>query len=179
DVPGPVRERQTRIASRMQGLRMGAGVWTPSWLSAVRSATADQLDEFKRLYGSPPSHVDGHEHVHQSLPVLMAGCLPSGTKIRPALTFMPGEKRAANRAARSMANRLERVRFRMPRYFFSLRDMHPDLGGRDLDEKLALSSGAAVEVMTHPSWDDEQAVLLDADWRGRIALRPLGSYRDL
>jgi hypothetical protein len=57
--------------------------------------------------------------------------------------------------------------------------MHPALGGSALEEKLALSSGSAVEVMTHPAWDDELAVLLDPRWTALIGQRRVGSYEQL
>ncbi len=176
--PG-VRDRQARIVAKLaadDGPSLGR---LPGWVAELGSCIADQLGEFRRLYGRPPSHVDGHEHVHHSPAIVLSPALEAGMKIRPPLTFMPREKPLVNRMLRSLTKRAERVRFRTPSYFFSLRDMHPRLGGRDLEEKLALSSGSSVEVMTHPSWEDEHAILLDPDWLRLIGQRPLGSYDDL
>ena len=57
--------------------------------------------------------------------------------------------------------------------------MHPLLGGRGIDEKLALAGGSAVEVMCHPGWEDERAILRDPDWLELIRERRLGSYEQL
>jgi hypothetical protein len=48
-----------------------------------------------------------------------------------------------------------------------------------LEEKLALSGGSAVEVMTHPEWDDEREILLGPSWLELIGQRGLGSYEQL
>ena len=40
--------------------------------AAVEAELARQLDEFERLVGSPPSHIDSHQHVHRTEPVRSA-----------------------------------------------------------------------------------------------------------
>lgn len=179
DIDEAVRCRQARIAEYLSGPNWRRWGVSPSLFREVERAIADQLGEFNRLYGREPSHFDGHEHIHQSIGVLAARTLPSGAKMRPSFTYLPAEKSAPNRAVRSAINRGLRARFQAPRYFFSIRDMHPSLGGADMEEKLALSSGSAVEVMCHPGWDDERAILLDESWRTLLAPRTLGSYEQL
>jgi hypothetical protein len=179
DVDDVVRRRQARIARYFDGpswRRWGA---SPALFREVERAIADQLDEFRRLYGREPSHFDGHEHIHQSLGVLAARTLPSGAKMRPSFTYLTTEKSAPNRVVRAAINRGLQARFQAPRYFFSIRDMHPALGGANMEEKLALSSGSTVEVMCHPGWDDERAILLDESWRALLVPRTLGGYEQL
>jgi predicted glycoside hydrolase/deacetylase ChbG (UPF0249 family) len=179
DIDEAVRQRQARIAQYLSGPSWRRWGVSPTLFREVERAIADQLGEFKRLYGRDPSHFDGHEHIHQSLGVLAARTLPSGAKMRPSFTYLATEKSAPNRAVRAFINRGLRVRFRAPRYFFSIRDMHPSLGGAGMEEKLALSSGSSVEVMCHPGWEDERAILLDETWRTLLAPRTLGSYEQL
>lgn len=174
-----VRSRQRRLAAYFNGPSWRRWSFSPLLFTEIERCVAEQLTEFRTLYGRDPSHLDGHEHVHQSLGVLAARTLPTGAKMRPSFTYRPGEKSWLNRCARSHLNRALRTRFCAPRYFFSLRDMHPALGGVALEEKLALSGGSAVEVMTHPAWADERTILLDASWAQLVANRHLGSYDDL
>lgn len=174
-----VRARQARLAHYFGGPSRRRWGVSPALFRDIERAIADQLAEFRRLYGREPSHFDGHEHIHQSLAVLAARTLPSGAKMRPSFTYLAGEKSPLNRATRSLINRGLRARFRAPRYFFSIRDMHPALGGTAMEEKLALSSGSAVEVMTHPGWEDERAILLDDSWLALLAPRTLGGYEQL
>lgn len=174
-----LRRRQARIVDYFGGPRWRRWGLSPALFTEIEHCIAEQLAEFRSLYGCEPSHFDGHQHIHQSLGVLSARTIPTGAKMRPSLTFTPGEKWWTNRAVRSLLNRALRTRFTAPRYLFSIRDMHPALGGSRLDEKLALSSGSAVEVMTHPACDDERAVLLDPSWVALIDQRRVGSYEQL
>jgi predicted glycoside hydrolase/deacetylase ChbG (UPF0249 family) len=179
DVDPVIRRRQARLAEYFSGPSWRRWGVRPALFAEIESAIAEQLAEFRSLYGRDPSHFDGHEHIHQSLGVLAARTLPTGAKMRPSFTFLPGDKAWPNRSVRAIVNRALRTRFSAPRYFFSIRDMHPQLGGIALEEKLALSSGSSVEVMTHPAWDDEREILLDPSWVELIGQRNLGDYAQL
>ena len=178
-VDGAVGRRQAQIAAHFAGPNWRRWGISPVWFAEIERAIAEQLAGFHDLYGREPSHFDGHEHIQQSIGVLAARTLPSGAKMRPSFTFLPGDKTFPNRSVRGVVNRVMRTRFRSPRYFFSLRDMHPALGGVALEEKLALSGGSTVEVMTHPARDDEREILLDPSWIQLVAQRNLGTYDDL
>jgi len=178
-VDASVRDRQARIARYYGGPSWRRWGVSPGLFSEIERAIGDQLAEFRRLYGREPSHFDGHEHIHQSLAVLAARTFPPAARMRPSFTYLPGEKSALNRSVRALINRALHARFNAPRYFFSIRDMHPQLGGIAMEEKLALSSGSSVEVMTHPGWDDERAILLDPSWGTLLAPRRLGRYEEL
>ena len=174
-----VRARQGRLAEHFGGPHWRRFGLSPGLFTELEHAIEDQLVEFRHLYAREPSHFDGHEHIHQALGVLAARTLPAGARMRPSFTYSPGEKPYANRCLRGLLNRLIRLRFTAPRYFFSIRDLHPALGGHALEEKLALAGGSTVEVMTHPGWADERAILLDPAWADLIGQRRLGGYEDL
>lgn len=178
-VDASVRARQARIARYYGGPSWRRWLANPALFSDIEAAIGDQLAEFRRLYGRDPSHFDGHEHIHQSLAVLAARAFPPGARMRPSFTYLPAEKSALNRSVRALINRGVHARFSAPRYFFSIRDMHPLLGGVAMEEKLALSSGSSVEVMTHPGWDDERGILLDPSWEALLEPRRLGRYEEL
>jgi predicted glycoside hydrolase/deacetylase ChbG (UPF0249 family) len=57
------------------------GEWIPVYevvdrndVAAVRQEIRRQLDEFRRLMGTEPTHLDSHQHVHQSQPVRSLMC---------------------------------------------------------------------------------------------------------
>jgi predicted glycoside hydrolase/deacetylase ChbG (UPF0249 family) len=171
-----VRERQAQLAEYYRGPKWRRWGMSPRLTTTIERCIADQLVEFHKLYGREPSHLDGHEHIHQSLGVLAARSLPRHAKMRPSFTFQRGEKSWPNRWVRSLLNMGVRARFSPPRFCFDIRDMHPALGGAALEEKLALASGSAVEVMTHPGRADELEVLLSPAWRHLIRRWNLGDY---
>jgi predicted glycoside hydrolase/deacetylase ChbG (UPF0249 family) len=176
--PAEVRARQLRIVDYFAGPSRRRWGVSPTLFTEVERCIADQLEAFRDLYGREPSHVDGHQHLHQSLGVILARPIPNGTKMRPSFTFMPGEKSRLNRLFRAALNRAMRLRFRTPSYFFSIRDIHPALGGSGLERRLALADRFTVEVMSHPGEADERAVLLDESWAALLNGLTVGGYMD-
>lgn len=176
DVPPDVAAVQGRLTDRMRR-RLGLTRWAyrPLLRSAVSTSIADQLVRFEELYGHPPTHVDGHNHVHLSPNVLFSRSLPRGTKVRTSHDFAGrlGDSPKVLRRA------LIRRRFRTTDSFFSIRSIHPELGGSGLEEVLDLAQHASVELMVHPHWEDEFELLMSDEWRAKIAGLPLGSYLDL
>ena len=79
---------------------------------------------------------------------------------------------------RAAINRAIRSRFRSAP-FFSLRDLHPALGGVGLERLRELVRRGPVEVMTHPAWEDERRVLLSEDWLRLLAELPTGTHDDV
>jgi chitin disaccharide deacetylase len=178
-VPPSVTDRQARLVRYFEGPKWHRWGFSARLFTEIERSVGDQLREFRRIYGREPSHFDGHEHIHQSLSVLGARTLPSGSKMRPTFTFGAGEKSPVNRWLRALLQRAMMLRFVTPSYFFSIRDLHPAFGGVGLEEKLALANGSSVEIMTHPGLDEERPVLLSDSWRELIGLRRLGGYSDL
>lgn len=178
-VPDGVRERQLRLAEHVTGGRLARWTWSRPAAALVREVAADQIARYGELYGRPPAHVDGHLHMHLAPAVLLSGALAGVASVRPSFTFRPADKPLPNRLLRGVLNVYLRRRFTTARHFFSIRTIHPRLGGRGLDEALAISGESSVEVMTHPGWKDELELLRQPDWRATIASHPLGSYGEL
>jgi predicted glycoside hydrolase/deacetylase ChbG (UPF0249 family) len=176
--PESVRRRQGKIVRYFAGPKWRWWGFSPTLFTTIEDCITDQLEAFRGLYGHEPTHVDGHEHVHQSLTVMFARSLPTGMKMRPSFTFMSGEKSVPNRLTRRLVNRIMRARFRCPRYFFDIRDIHPELGGTGLERRLDLADDDVIEVMTHPGVSDERAVLLEDSWAPLLRGRTVGAYSD-
>lgn len=175
--PPAVRERQQRLARYLSHARWRRWVPNPLLRAEVARCVEDQRDRFAALYGAAPTHLDGEQHMH-TWPTALAA-LPRGARVRPTFTFVAHERPAWNRLGRAVFNAVLRRRFTTPAYFFSIRELHPALGGEGLEDRLALAAGAAVEVMVHPGWEDERALLLADGWARLLDGRPLGSYADL
>jgi predicted glycoside hydrolase/deacetylase ChbG (UPF0249 family) len=176
DVPGEVRRRQSLLARRFANMRLRRWIYDPTSRARVDRAIADQLEEFERLYGAPPTRLDGHLHVHLSPDVLLSRALPRDVWLRPARTVAVDRAVPLLGRLRRSRERWLRRRFAMSDYFFSIEDIHPQLGGSGLDGALDLALEADVEVMTHPSRPQELGLLLSPDWRRALAERPLGAF---
>jgi predicted glycoside hydrolase/deacetylase ChbG (UPF0249 family) len=164
EVPAAVRERQARLAARLQ--RLGTD---PRLAPLARDVVADQRARFEDLYGRSPDHVDGHRHMHLAPAVLLYGGLVKGERVRRSFTFRPGDKPPHNRALRATLNAYLARRFTTTRWFFALGH----------DAALQLAERDSVEVMTHPVWEGERRLLESDGWAQALARLRLGSYADL
>jgi predicted glycoside hydrolase/deacetylase ChbG (UPF0249 family) len=151
----------------------------PRLFATARDCVGEQLGEFRRLYGSGPTHVDGHQHGHLSTPALWGLARRGRPPVRSSFTFRPGEKPPYNRALRFGLNRAIGAAFPSTQRFYSIRDLHPRLGGSGLAAALAEADRRDVEIMVHPGIADEYEILMGSEWAGMIAGSRLGSFAEL
>ena len=132
-------------------------VYNPILKRCFHEVYQSQLDEFCRLYGAAPSHVDGHQHRHLCANMLIDRVIPTGEKVRRNFSFWPGEKSLLNRAYRKFIDGWLARRYLMTDYFFSLGQC---LRGKRLDRVTELARTSQVELMTHPIDLEEYAWLM-------------------
>jgi chitin disaccharide deacetylase len=106
-----------------------------------------QVEEFVRLYGKSPSHLDGHHHMHLCANLLWSEFVPAGANMRRNFAFWPGEKSALNRAYRRLVDRWLARKYRIPDYFF---DLTQTIREKKLERVATLAKASDVELMTHP-----------------------------
>lgn len=177
-VPGEAKERQAQIC-RALGARLRFRSWSfdPRIARLVEDGIRDQLEQFEELFGGPPTHVDGHEHVQVCPNVTRAASLRV-TKLRNALWSWPSE-RSAMAAARAARRFLTARRFITTRYFLDISQLGLVDGTAHAALRVGLSRSASVEVMCHPAFDHELEALRSPAWTTVLSELPLGSYRDL
>jgi chitin disaccharide deacetylase len=177
----PPRQRERHLAAcrHFAGDKLRLRSWTfdPRIQAQVEDTIRDQLERFHFLYDAPPSHVDGHNHVHVCPNVALAGAL-SGFKRRNALWGWPSSHTAMGlaRAARRLGTARRSL---TTRYFFDIAELCRRLPPEALARTLSLSRTSSVEVMAHPGFAHEREALTSRAWEQAIAQQPLGSYRAL
>ncbi len=132
-----------------------------------------QVEEFTRLFGKPPSHIDGHHHMHLCANLLLSNLIPAGMKIRRNFSFWPGEKSWFNRAYRALVDRWLARRYPLTDYFF---DLTQCIQEKKLDRVAALARSSNVELMTHPIVRAEAEYLLSDEFSGMLRRFEVGSY---
>jgi predicted glycoside hydrolase/deacetylase ChbG (UPF0249 family) len=132
-----------------------------------------QIEEFVRLFGKSPSHIDGHHHLHLCANLLLSKSIPSGTRMRRNFSFWPGEKGFLNRAYRSLVDRWLARRYRLLDYFF---DLTQCIEERKLDQVVALAKSNNVELMTHPIVHREAEFLMSDEFGLVLQGLEVGSY---
>lgn len=176
NTPAEVRERQARLVDRFKSLGLNRWIYNPLIRGEVEQAILDQMDRFRVLYRRPPTHYDGHHHVHICPTVALSGALSSGSKVRKSVRSGWGDHGRATRVATRLRERATQRRFSSTRYFYSIHT----LAARERMLAVAgLSDHASVEVMTHPGLQMERELLLTDAWREALRESRLGSFADL
>lgn len=178
-VPIAERERQASACEHFAGkrLRLRSWVYDPRASRLVEDAVRDQVERFESLFGRPPTHVDGHNHV-QVCPNVVASKALDGFKLRNALRAWPATKSTMG-AARALRRFLTARSFLSTRYFFDIAELHRLHPAVEVARRLSISRGASVEVMAHPGFGHELEALSSPAWKSTIDDLPLGSYLDL
>ncbi len=155
-VPAGLVSDHNRIASFLSRNRYAQTLYHPALRRSFRSVYEAQATEFERLYGDPPSRIDGHRHMHLASNMVIDGIIPRGQCVRRSFSFWPGEKSVVNRAYRWLVDWRLSSRYRTTDYFFALsQHVQPDR----LWRLSRLARGATVELMTHPADPAEYALL--------------------
>jgi predicted glycoside hydrolase/deacetylase ChbG (UPF0249 family) len=131
-----------------------------------------QYDEYLRLYGKSPSHIDGHRHLHLCMNMMIDSIIPFGTKVRRHFTFWKGEKDVFNRLYRRIADRIIKRRYYITDYFF---DILPISQSR-IQSILDRANCSSVELMVHPERGKEYPYLMSDEFWHAISNVQRGGY---
>lgn len=132
-----------------------------------------QAGEFVRLFGKPPSHVDGHHHMHLCGNLLLSAVIPVGMKMRRNFSFWPGEKSWLNRTYRALVDRWLSRRYQLADYFF---DLSQSIREKKLEQVIALAKSSKVELMTHPIVRMESEYLMSKQFQAMLQRVEAGGY---
>jgi chitin disaccharide deacetylase len=149
-VPGWLRAHQDSLIRFFSKGRYTLLLYNPGLRQAFDAVYQAEVEEFVRLYGRAPSHIDGHRHLHLCANMVIDGVIPPGSSVRRNFTFDRTEKGRLNRAYRRIVDNFLRREYALTDYFFSLENCLNGRG-RSLNEVAELAKNATVEVMTHPT----------------------------
>ena len=166
-------DSQDRIVRFMTRSKYSILLYDPFVRNQIRNVYQAQMNEFLRLYGKPPSHVDGHQHRHLCANLLIDEVIPRGQRVRRNFSFAPGEKGLVNRSYRRLVDYWLKRRYRLTDYFFALSQCFDEARLRRVIE---LAKVATVELMTHPAKKDEYVRLMSDDFLVSIRSLQLGTY---
>jgi predicted glycoside hydrolase/deacetylase ChbG (UPF0249 family) len=163
-----LRQSHDRVVAFLRSSKYALLVYNPFLRRQFREVVEAQLEEFARLYGKAPSHIDGHQHLHLCANLLKDKCIPAGRRVRRNFSFWPGEKSALNRYYRRRVDSILARDYSLVDYFFSLEE---SLRAGSLERVFSLAETSTVELMTHPVMPGEfQYLMSDAhlDRVGRL-----------
>jgi predicted glycoside hydrolase/deacetylase ChbG (UPF0249 family) len=175
-VPASVRRSHDSIVKFLSSTKYAVVLYQPLLRRAFRDVVSAQIEEFARLYGRTPSHIDGHQHQHLCANVLIDNVLPEGQRIRRSFSFRNGEKNVINRAYRGLVDRRLAARYVLTDYFFSLKQC---LEHGWMTRVYDLAESATVELMTHPVNPTERDYLMSDTYATALRAVNAGTYAEV
>ena len=166
-------EYQNRLAIYLGRNKYSQLFYNPLLRKEFSYSCKAQVEEFTRLFGRPPSRIDGHHHMHLCANLLLSNLIPTGMKIRRNFSFWPGEKSSSNRAYRALVDRWLARRYRLIDYFF---DLTQCIQEKKLNRVAALAQSRNVELMAHPIVPAEAAYLLSDEFQAMLQQVNVGGY---
>jgi predicted glycoside hydrolase/deacetylase ChbG (UPF0249 family) len=171
-----LQQHHERIVRFLTWGKYSRCIYNPVLRQSFQYVYEAQVEEFARLFGGHPSHIDGHHHAHLCTNMLFHTVIPARERIRRSFSFGPGEKNVLNRAYRGLVDLVLARRYRVTDFFFSLEQC---LQSGRLARVFELSERANVELETHPANPAEYAYLMSKTYQDALdQLRP-GAYREL
>lgn len=107
-----------RIVRFITSTRYSRCIYNPALRRQFQYTYQTQFDEFMRLYGRKPSHVDGHHHTHLCTNILLDKIIPPKEKVRRSFSFKPGDKNIFNRAYRRAVDSVLVRNYKSTDFFF-------------------------------------------------------------
>lgn len=172
-VPLELRRQHESIVRFLNRGKYALLLYSPFLSGKFRSVYDAQEAEFMRLYGKPPSHIDGHRHMHLCTNMLVDRVIPAGRKVRRSFSFSRGEKGHLNRAYRGLVDGWLQRRYLLTDCFYCLRQC---LQTKRLDRVVELSKTAKIELMTHPKNALEYDFLTGNDFEKMFRVVKLASF---
>jgi len=173
---GLLREYHDRIVRFLTSTKYSSCLYNPALRQEFRYVYQAQVDEFMRLYGRRPSHIDGHHHTHICTNMLLDRIIPAKERVRRTFSFGPGEKNLLNRLYRYLVDLSLAHRYKLTDFFFSLPQ---SLQENRIARVWELSKIANVELMTHPVNPKEYAYLMSDSYGSALSELETGNYASL
>ena len=171
-----LQQHHGRVVRFLASSKYSFLVYNPALRQSFEYVYRAQVDEFVRLYGRSPSHIDGHQHKHLSTNMLLSRLMPERERVRRNFSFWPGEKDVVNRSYRRVADWWLARRYTLTDFFFSLQQC---LLTNRLNRVFDLSLSASVELMTHPIDASEYAYLMSDEYVTSLSQLEAGTYASL
>ncbi|NLT68285.1 MAG: ChbG/HpnK family deacetylase [Acidobacteria bacterium] len=167
---------QQRVSQHLRNSRFAPLLFNPLLRNEFEYTCRSQWERFEKIYGRPPSHLDGHHHMHICANVLFSRFIPARFRVRRNFHFTSGEKGMLNRLVRRIVDRYIEWRFVSTDYFFSIKPFENRSRIRGISE---LARRSNVELMVHPDEDEEFIFLMSNEFRDLIADVETGGYSAL
>lgn len=165
-----------KIAKFLSMNKYALVLYNPTLTKCFDYVFKSQYDEFFKIYNKPPSHIDGHQHMHLCTNMILHKIIPIGSKVRRSFSFTKSEKSIINVLYRIIVDKLLSRRYISTDFFF---DISPLSDVIRLQNIIDLAKTANVELMVHPGRQDEYNYLINSNFFEVIESIKKISYSDI
>ncbi len=176
NLPPRMEQYHQRIVRYLRRWKWTQVIYNPSLKKEFCYIFQAQFDEYCRLYGKEPIHIDGHHHMHLCSNMVVDHIIPRGMRVRRNFTFVYGEKELINRIYRKLIDGWLTRRYICTDAFFSI---EPIQEIHRLGNIFQLARSRNVELMTHPADREQYKFLLSPKYRALIEGISMGTHRML
>jgi predicted glycoside hydrolase/deacetylase ChbG (UPF0249 family) len=167
---------QNQISAFLENNRFASIFYNPFLKKEFEYVYMAQYEEYVRLYGAAPTHINGHRHMHLCSNILIDGLIARGSKVRRTFTFDWGEKNILNIIYRRLLDRIIVNRYVCTNSFYSLM---PIENKERLQKIIYHSTHSAVELMVHPEIEKELDYLMSNEFIKKISEVVTGTFEML
>lgn len=175
-IPEDLAEHQARLNSFLRRNKYNLVLYNPYLTKSFHETVGHQYHEFLRLYGSPPSHIDGHHHMHLSTNILLSRLLPKAPVIRRNFSFTIQEKGIFSKLYRMLTDGILSTQHRVVGSFFSI---EPFENIPRLSRIIELAQTSDVELMSHPERPGELSFMTGPEFSALLKRVRMGCFQDL
>lgn len=179
NVPETENKRQIGLARFYAPNKYNRLLYNPFIANDVKLSFHMQLEEFIRLYGKAPSHIDGHHHIHLCSNMIIDKVIPSNFRVRRGVSFNKDEKSFVNRVYRNQVNKVIQERHPCVDKFYVLDWRLMELMDISIQNILTESKNCNVELSSHPEKSEYYNFLMGDNFGRLIMSARLGRYSDL
>jgi predicted glycoside hydrolase/deacetylase ChbG (UPF0249 family) len=164
---------QRRIASFLRMSKYRTLIYNPLLRNQFEYVYKMQYEEYMRIYGKEPTHIDGHHHMHICMNMLVSKLIPIGFRVRKSFTVSLREKNILNRFYRYLVDTRLLRRYTCTDCFFSV---VPFDNRERLKSIVNIARSRNVGLMVHPEKSEEYNYLVADDYLQMISHVAKGSY---
>lgn len=176
DLPPQLQDHHRRVVEYLRRGKWKQLLYNPSLKKGFCYVFQAQYDEYCRLFGREPMKIDGHDHMHLCMNMVVDRVIPRGMRVRRNLTFTRGQRNFVNRLYRRLVDAWMVRRYICSDAFFAI-DPVWNLPRQERIVQRAHSCN--VELMVHPGLREEYEHLLGPAYEALIQGVPMGTYRML
>ncbi len=165
-----------KICKYYRGNKYSEVIYNPKIIEDLKYSFKLQYEEFIRFYKKPPTHIDGHHHLHLSANIFISNTITKGIKVRRGFSLDDKRVKFMNRIYHCIVNLLFLRKYVCTDYFYGVTCNIDEMFLREIIEK---SKRFDVEIMVHPGVPDDYIYLNGEHYYTLIIGSVTGSYNDL